>query len=93
MEYAKIIVKNNYEQRGDLVLRSYIRALRKVQEGRLLDGDNAAIYGVIGRDGQFYELFTNKVINYDEYVIVTIDEIFDVASMDESRKRMLNKII
>ena len=30
MKYAKIIIKNNYEKKGDIVLRSYIRALKRV---------------------------------------------------------------
>ena len=92
MEYAKIIVKNNYEKRGDLVLRSYIRAMRKIHEGRLLDGDNAVIYGVVN-NGEFHELFTNRVINHSDYIYVNIDEIFDVAMIDKDRKLLLNKIM
>ena len=93
MRYAKIIVKNNYEQRGDLVLRSYVRALKKIREGRLLDGDNAIIYGVINDDGKFYELFTNEVIDYDNYVYVDIEEIFDTYTMPNNRKELLKKLI
>ena len=93
MRYAKILVKNNYEQRGDLVLRSYVRALKKISEGRLLDGDNAVIYGVIADDGKFYELFTNEVIDYDNYVYVDIEEIFDTYTMPNNRKELLKKII
>ena len=81
MEYAKIVVKNNYEKRGDLVLRSYVRALRKIQEGRLLDGDNACIYGVIDDEKKFHELFTNIVIDYDDYVLVYVVEILNLMLM------------
>ena len=62
MKYAKIVVKNNYEKRGDLVLRSYIRALRKINEERLLDGENALIYGIIDDENKFHELFTDEII-------------------------------
>ena len=93
MEYAKIIVKNNYEQRGDLVLRSYIRALRKTGVGRLLDGENAVIYGVVDNNGRFHEFFTNKVINYDNYVLVSIDELYDVDMIPNNRKELLKKIM
>ena len=92
MEYAKIIVKNNYEKRGDLVLRSYIRAIRKIHEGRLLDGDDACVYGIVN-NGIFHELFTNKVINFDNYIYVTTDEIFDIMMLEEPRRALIEKII
>lgn len=93
MEYAKIVVKYNYEKRGDLVLRSYIRTLKKIQEGRLLDGDNGFIYGIIDEDKKFHELFTNQVINYDDYFLVDAVEIFDIATMPDNRKEFLKKIM
>ena len=93
MEYAKIVVKNNYEQKGDLVLRSYIRALRKIHEGKLLDGENASIYGVVDNNGDFHEFFTNKVINYDNYVLVSIDELDDIDMIPNNRKELLKKIM
>lgn len=74
MKYAKIIVKNNYEQRGDLVLRSYVRALNKINASEFLDGDNALIYGMVDDNGIFYEMFTREVIDYDEYEFVDKDE-------------------
>ena len=93
MRYAKIIVKNNYEKRGDLVLRSYIRALKKINESRLLDGDNAVIYGVVNENGEFHELFTNEIIDFDEYIYVNIEEIFDVAMMPDDRKELLTRVM
>lgn len=74
MKYAKIIVKNNYEQRGDLVLRSYVRAMNRINATSFLDGDNALIYGMVDDDGIFYEMFTREVIDYDEYEFVDRDE-------------------
>lgn len=93
MKCAKIIVKNNYEKRGDLVLRSYVRAIQKIHEARLLDGENAIIYGVADETGRFYELFTNIPIDYDDYELVTTKEIFDIGIMSEDRKDLLKKII
>ena len=93
MEYAKIIVKNNYEKRGDLVLRSYIRAIKKANAGKLLDGENALIYGVIDDNNNFHELFTNRVINYDNYVPVSIDELFAVSKVSSDKKALLEKIM
>ena len=76
MEYAKIIVKNDYEKRGDLVLRSYIRALKKVGKAGelLLNGDEGIIFGVIDLDGNFHELFTNNIIDYNGYSKLTQSE-------------------
>lgn len=76
MEYAKIVVKNNYEKRGDLVLRSYVRALKKAGKAGelLLNGDEGFIFGVIDLDGNFHELFTNNIIDYNDYSKLTTSE-------------------
>ena len=97
MKYTKIIVKSNYEKRGDLVLRSYIRALKKVNANLLLNDDDAIIYGWVDDDGNFYELFTNTAINYDGYVPVQAEE--DVSfchsftNLSENDINVLRKII
>ena len=44
MEYVRIVVKDNYEKRGDLVLRSYIRGLKKINANVLLS--NSIMPGV-----------------------------------------------
>lgn len=73
MEYAKIIVKNNYEKRGDLVLRSYIRALKKIGKigELLLNDDEGIIFGVVDLDGNFHEIFTNNIIDYNGHSSLT----------------------
>lgn len=83
MDYAKIVVKNNYEKRGDLVLRSYVRALKKIGEpGKfLLNGDEALIYGVIDLDGKFHEIFTNNVIDFSGHSSLTKSEYNDLCSI------------
>ncbi len=70
MEFGKIVIKNDYEKKGDLVLRSYIRALKKIGATTFLDGDNGYVYGIIA-DGVFYELLTGKPINYNIFEPVT----------------------
>ena len=92
MKYAKIIVKNNYECRGDLVLRSYIRALEKVNAIRFLENGNAVIYGVVDNDNTFYELLTNEIINIDNYVFVDVIELFDAEFMPDNIRDLMKKI-
>ena len=46
MEYAKIIVKGDYNTRGDLVLRSYIRALIKIKAVELLENGRDIEYAL-----------------------------------------------
>ncbi len=93
MEYAKIIVKNDYEKRGDLVLRSFIRALKKANGVELLDGDNALIYGMVDEFGRFYEFFTKEIIDCENYVIIPLEEYIDVCFMPREKKDTLRKII
>ena len=83
MEFAKIIVKDNYEKRYDLVLRSYLRALRKAGKAGnlLLNGNEAIIYGVLDKEGRFHELFTNIIIYLDEHSSLTQSEYESLCSI------------
>jgi len=75
MNFGKIIVKNDYENKGDLVLRSYVRAMKKSNLTPFIDGDNAVIYGVVKDDTLFHELLTDKVIDYDNIEYLSVDNI------------------
>lgn len=89
---AKIIVKNNYEKRGDLVLRSYIRALQKAKIGKFLDGENAVIYGFIDDNGLFHELYTGEVIDYDGYVEIIAEEMYRAFGLSDVEKELIKKL-
>ena len=95
--YGKIIIKNDYEQEGDLVLRSYIRALKKINALMLLDGDTAIIYGSIDDDNKFHELLTDKVIEYDKVLRITEDDekrLSELSYFDiEKVKMIIEKVI
>ena len=93
MEYAKIIVKSDYEKRGDLVLRSYIRALKKVNGVELLDGDNALLYGMVDEFGNFYEFFTKEIIDFDNYEIIPFEEYIDICFLPKEKKEIIKKVI
>ena len=92
MKYAKIMVKNNYEKRGDLVLRSYIRALKKIKAYRFLDGDNAFIYGIVNDNNEFYEMYTRERIFYDDYDLVNKEEFLNAYS-SKADNDMIEKVI
>lgn len=74
MVVAKIVIKDNYEKENDLVLRSYIRALQKINENPYLEGNRAYIYGIIDKDNNFYEMLTGKYIPYKSYETVSEEE-------------------
>ena len=93
MIYAKIIVKSNYERRGDLVLRQYVRAIKKIKAGKLLDGNNALIYGMVDEFGRFHELFTKKVFDYNGYVVVPLEEYTDICFTVGYKRELLTKVI
>ena len=93
MSFARIKVKNNYEKRGDLVLRSYIRALKKVNANLLLDGDDAYIYGVVDKNGTFHELFTKETFKYDYYEIIPLDACLDLTLLSPKRLEKLKLIV
>ncbi len=93
MKYAKIIVKNDYEKRGDLVLRSYIRALKKINAKSLLNGDEAFIYGVVDDNNKFYEFFTKQIIDYHNYQDASIDEILNLSYLSLTQVDQIVKVI
>lgn len=99
MDYARIVIKSNYEKRGDLVLRSYIRAIKKLKVNALLcndltsDIEKAYIYGEIKDDGKFYELFSNRVIDCDNYEMVPDEEISFFRGIPLSKIYKIKKVI
>ena len=93
MEYAKITVKSDYTKRGDLVLRSYIRALEKIEANEFLDNDMGFIYGIVNNDGKFYEFFTGKMIDYDDYEIISFDEYRKIVFLPQYEKELLKNVI
>ena len=93
MKYAKIIVKNNYRRRGDLVLRSYIRALEKIKADSLLNEGEAYIYGRVDGEGVFHELFTGKDIGFNRFVYVSKEELLQIARMDKDQISRIRQII
>ena len=93
MKYAKIVVKNNYDQRGDLVLRSYIRAIKKIKADLLLDGDKAFIYGMIDNDGHFQEVFTKGIIDYDNYEEVSTYDVDELMKLSLPEIKLIKMII
>ena len=93
MKYAKIIVKNNYEKRGDLVLRSYVRALKKIKAKLLLDNDNAFIYGKVDEEGRFHEWFTKEIIDFNHYENASVDEILGLSYLSLTKIDQIKKVI
>ncbi len=107
MEYAKITVKRVYNKRGDLVLRSYIRALIKSDipsllssdygiekyNGPYLNIDQAYIYGLVDESGLFHELFTGNIIDYSDYDFIDENEYNRLMSLPEDEKDIIRKII
>lgn len=76
MKFAKIVLKNNYDKKGDLVLRSLIRAYDAIGVNPvLLYHGEALIIGVVdGKDNLFHEVFTGNVIEYDDFDLISIAE-------------------
>lgn len=73
MYLGKIVVKNNYEQKGDLVFRPLVRAYKKNGLECFVEEDKAILLGIV-RDGIFYELFTWEPILYSNYELIDFDE-------------------
>ena len=93
MFLGKIVVKNNYEKKGDLVFRPLIRAYLNNGFDAFVKDDKAFLLGIVNND-VFYELFTWKAIPYSDYEIIDISE-FDkiLRDMPLEKARILKKMI
>ena len=84
MELAKIIVKSNYEKKGDLVFRPLIRMLNKCDLSGIVNDNETIILGLV-QDDIFYEFTTWKPIHNASYKIISMEEfncIIDNISVD-----------
>lgn len=78
--YFKIVIKNNFESKEDIVCRPLIRSFKRVKNNPLLSGENAFIYGYSDGDG-VYELLTGLPIEYqDSYELVDNSQMLEVWS-------------
>ena len=97
MIFARICVKDNYEQRGDLVFRPLFRMYNNLGINALLDGNKAYIMGII-KDEQFHEIFTGDIIPFGKYEVIDQDTFNKVMQLvpqgkyDDIREGILNII-
>ena len=67
MIFAKIVVKGDYQEKGDLVFRPLVRAYKEIGANSLIEGESAILLGVVDKNGVFHECFTREIINYSKY--------------------------
>ncbi len=97
MVLGKIVVKSNYEKKGDLVFRPLVRAYINNGFDTFVEGDKASILGIVN-NGVFYELFTCEPIPYCDYEVIEYEE-FDKILRDLplersiELKRLINNLI
>ena len=94
MKYARIVVKNNYQEKGDLVLRELVRAFRKLKLDSLIINDGIIIPGVVFDKGIVYIPFTEHSFEYHYYEDISEDEFKDIiSSLSLEQQYLLNIII
>ena len=93
MFLGKIVVKSDYEKKGDLVFRPLVRAYISGGFDSFVDDDKVALLGIVS-DNVFYELFTWKAIPYTGYEIIDYEE-FDkiLQNLPLEKARVLKKMI
>ena len=73
MIFAKINVKKDYEEKGDLVFRPLLRVYEKLKTAYSTHDNVVPLIGVI-YNGEFYELTTWKKIEKANYEIIDFEE-------------------
>ena len=97
MKFAKIVVKYDYEEKGDLVFRPLKRIYEKMGFTSFIDNDDTILLGIV-RDNDFYELFTWKKIPFSIYQEIDLKEFYDIIDnfpMDKVSllKKTINALI
>ena len=93
MVLARIIVKNEYEEKGDLVFRPLIRSFIENGISLIVDNNKAMILGLV-QDDVFYELSTWKPIHYSGYEIISSEEFGKIIdNLSVENLHVLRKII
>ena len=85
--FAKIVVKNDYQKKGDLVFRPLLRAYNEIGAKALMERGNALLVGMVDRDGMFHELFTEN-----EFYCANYEEM-DMGDIYEIKKNLSNEDI
>lgn len=96
--FAKVVVKNDYQKKGDLVFRPLLRAYNEIGAKALMERGNALLIGMIDRDGVFHELFTGNEFycaNYEDMDMGYIYEITKSLPKDviEKIQNVINSLI
>lgn len=90
MFFGKIVIKNNYEEEGDLVFRPLFRAYKMIGIDSLLKDNEAYILGIIDNN-KFHELFTKKEIYYSKIELVDIKEFNNLVENIPIEKALMLK--
>lgn len=92
MKIVVIPVGYRYSEKGDIVLRSYVRALKKANLKQLLSlgGNIAYVVGEIDENGRFIEYFTKKEIPCHRYELAS-DNVIKYLIAQTSNERVLCK--
>ena len=94
MMFAKIIVKNDYQEEGDLVFRPLVRAYKEIGAEKLIERGNAIILGVVDKEGIFHECFTGKEINNNKYVELGFGDVHQyLMGMSQEQLKLVNEKI
>lgn len=76
--FAKVIVKNDYQKKGDLVFRPLLRAYNEIGVKALIERGNALLVGMVDRDGIFHELFTGNEFFCADYKEMDVGDIYEI---------------
>ena len=93
MFLGKIVVKNNYEKKGDLVYRPLVRAYANNGLDSFIENDRVVLLGIV-KDNVFYEIFTWKPIYYSHYEKIDINELDSyISNISVENVKLLKKTI
>ena len=80
MFFAKIIVKNDYKEKGDLVFRPLLRAYKEIGADMLVERGNAILIGIVDKDGIFHEWFTGNEFYCQQFKEIDMGEVYVILN-------------
>ena len=80
MVFAKIDVKNDYKEKGDLVFRPLSRVYQMLKTAYGVKDESVPLVGIVNNNGDFYELTTWRKIDDVDYQIINEEEFDEILS-------------
>lgn len=78
MFFAQIVIKDDYEEKGDLVFPRLIREFKENGLDALMKHGEGFLMGIVTKNGVFHEWFTGAEISFPKYENLDYGDVYQI---------------